>query len=316
VSRPFPYALRLPVVVAPMFLVSSPELVVEACRAGVIGSFPTQNCRTVEELDVWMQKIVSGLKKSGHEGAPWAVNLVTHSTNARLPSDLELIARYRPPMVITALGSPQPVMQTVKAYGGLVFADVITLRLAHKAAQAGVDGMACICAGAGGHTGSLSPLAFVSAVREFFDGWIAVGGGIGDGAGIAGALAAGADLVYMGTRFIPSTESLAQPEYKQMVVDHGPDDLTLSAAITGNLASWLKPSLRLAGLDPDNLTAQQGQKDYTPSAQAQTRWKDLWAAGQGLQTSKSVQPTAEIVEELARGYDEAIRRFRRLTEGR
>ena len=242
--------LRLPVFAAPMFLVSGPEMVIAACKAGIGGAFPTTNCRTVEDLDGWMARITGALNPGD---APWIANLITHSTNARLVEDLRLVAQYKPPVVITALGSPKPVMETVKAYGGLVFADVISMTLAKKAAAAGVDGLACVSAGAGGHTGHLSPFAFISAVREFFDGYIAVGGGVGDGAGIAGAVAAGADFVYMGTRFLATTESMAQPAYKQMVIDAGPDDLVISDSVTGTAASWLKPSLRAAGQDPDNL---------------------------------------------------------------
>ena len=210
-TKPFPYALRLPVFAAPMFLISGPDLVVAACRAGVIGAFPTSNCRTVAELDQWIASICDRLDQAqGGSGdrtvAPWALNLITHSTNARLKDELALVARHKPPIVITALGSPLPVMDVVKSYGGLVFGDVVDIRLARKAAQAGVDGLACICAGAGGHTGHLSPFAFVSAVREFFDGYIVVGGGITDGSGLAGAIAAGADFAYLGTRFLAARE--------------------------------------------------------------------------------------------------------------
>ena len=185
---------RLPVFCAPMFLVSGPELVIAACKAGISGSFPSTNTRTIEELDQWMKQISDALTPND---APWIMNLITHSSYPRLDEDLELVAKYKPAAVITALGSPRPVMETVKSYGGLVFADVVNLRLAKKAAQAGVDGLACISSGAGGHTGELSPFAFISAVREFFDGYIAVGGGISDGAGIAGAIAAGAERLYL-----------------------------------------------------------------------------------------------------------------------
>ncbi len=249
-NPPIPGAarLRLPVVAAPMFLVSGPELVVAASRAGVVGSFPAPNCRSPEQLDEWMTTISSTLA-ADPEAAPWALNLVTHSTNTRLPEDLTLVARHRPPIVITALGSPRPVVETVHAYGGIVLADVVSIKLARKAAEAGADGLVCVSAGAGGHTGHLSPFAFVAAVREFFDGIVCVGGGVSTGAGVAGAIAAGADLVYVGTRFLASEESLAETAYKQMVVDHGADDLVVSAAITGTAASWLRPSLAAAGVD-------------------------------------------------------------------
>ncbi|WP_426040446.1 NAD(P)H-dependent flavin oxidoreductase [Brevundimonas sp. TWP2-3-4b1] len=303
--------LRLPVFAAPMFLVSGPEMVIAACKAGIGGAFPTTNCRTVEDLDGWMARITGALKPGD---APWIANLITHSTNARLAEDLRLVAQYKPPVVITALGSPKPVMETVKAYGGLVFADVISMTLAKKAAAAGVDGLACVSAGAGGHTGHLSPFAFISAVREFFDGYIAVGGGVGDGAGIAGAVAAGADFVYMGTRFLAATESMAQPAYKQMVIDAGPDDLVVSDSVTGTAASWLKPSLRAAGRDPDNLGGP-AVRDYASGGDTK-RWRDIWAAGQGVESVKAVEPVADVVSQLEREYIAAIERFERKTSRR
>jgi len=300
--------MRLPVFCAPMFLVSGPELVIAACKAGIAGAFPTPNTRTSEELDAWMGTITSALAPGD---GPWVANLITHSTNARLADDLKLVAEYKPPIVITALGSPKPVMETVKAYGGLVFADVVNLKLARKAAEAGVDGMACISAGAGGHTGHLSAFAFISAVREFFDGYITVGGGIADGAGIAGAVAAGADFVYMGTRFLPTVESLAQDEYKQMVVDCNADDLIVSAAITGTPASWLKPSLAAAGRDPENLGGP-AARDY--SGDTAKRWRDIWAAGQGVGRTRGIETVAQVVDDLDSEYRAAIARFNRLTK--
>ena len=298
--------LRVPVVSAPMFLISGPDLVVAACQAGVVGAFPTPNCRTVADLDAWMGSISD--KLNGAAAAPWAVNLVTHRTNARLAEDLRLVAEYRPPIVITALGSPAPAIETVKAYGGTVIADVVTLKLARKAVQAGADGLACVCAGAGGHTGFLSPFAFISAVRDFFDGLVTVGGGISDGAGVAGAIAAGADLVYMGTRFIATDESMATDAYKQMVVEHGPDDLVITDGITGTPASWLRPSLIAHGLDPDNLVKPTG-RDYDSTADVAGRWKDLWAAGQGLQTIRAIEPTAAVVDRLSAEYHAAATRL-------
>jgi nitronate monooxygenase len=307
----FPHPMRLPVIAAPMFLVSGPELVIAACKAGIGGAFPTPNCRTVADLDAWMGQITDALSPGD---GPWVANLITHSTNARLAEDLALVAQYKPPIVITALGSPKPVMETVKAYGGLVFADVVNMALAKKAADAGVDGLACISAGAGGHTGHLSPFAFVSAVREFFDGWLTIGGGIADGAGVAGAIAAGADMVYMGTRFLAAAESRAQDPYKQMIVDCGPDDLIVSSAITGTPASWLKPSLRAAGMDPDALGGPI-TRDYSGDA-AHKRWRDIWAAGQGLQKVGAVEPTAVVVDRLEAEYRAATARFAGLTAPR
>jgi nitronate monooxygenase len=318
-TSPLSQPLRLPVVAAPMFLISGTELVIAACTSGVVGSFPAPNCRTTDELDRWMGTITDALRGAAEADptaiiAPWALNLVTHRTNARLADDLALVAEHRPPIVITALGSPAPVMDVVKGYGGIVVADVVSLRLAHKAAGMGVDGLACVSSGAGGHTGHLSPFAFVSAVREFFDGLVTVGGGISDGYGVAGAIASGADLVYMGTRFLPTTESLAPEAYKQMVVDHGPDDLVVSSGVTGTDASWLRPSLVANGFDPDHMAAP-AERNYDSSSSPTKKWKDIWAAGQGLQTIREIEPVRAVVDRLEREYRAAGDRFAALTPG-
>ncbi|MFM8556393.1 MAG: NAD(P)H-dependent flavin oxidoreductase [Betaproteobacteria bacterium] len=312
-----PFDLRLPVVAAPMFLISGPELVLAACRAGIVGAFPTPNARPIERLDEWMRQITEGLARARDSQpaatlGPWCANLVTHSSNTRLAEDLELIARYKPPVVVTALGSPKPAIEVVHGYGGIVLGDVINLTLARKAVAAGVDGLACVCAGAGGHTGFLSPYAFVSAVREFFDGVVVVGGGISDGCGVAGAIASGADLVYMGTRFIPVKESLAPQAYQQMVVDCGMDDLLISAAVTGTPASWLKPSLQANGLDPAQMPDAPGRQYDTNQSFAGKKWMDVWAAGQGLGTIHSIQTVAEVVDDLCRDFDAACTRLQRL----
>ncbi len=306
--------MRVPVVAAPMFLISGPDLVLAACKAGIAGAFPTPNARPIEVLDDWMKRITEGLAEArDRQGAarlgPWVANLVTHSSNSRLPQDLELVARYQPPLVVTALGSPKPAIEVVHRYGGKVIADVTTLALARKAVAAGADGLACICAGAGGHTGTLSPFAFVSAVREFYDGLVVVGGGISDGWGVAGAIASGADLVYMGTRFIPTTESMAPEAYKQMLVDSSAEDLIVSAGITGTPASWLKPSLRQAGLDPDKLPDAPERNYDSSQSLAAKRWLDVWAAGQGLGAIKQVEPVAAVVDRLSDEYRQAAARF-------
>ncbi|WP_162591164.1 NAD(P)H-dependent flavin oxidoreductase [Variovorax sp. PBL-E5] len=309
-----PFALRLPVFAAPMFLISGPALVLAACRAGIVGAFPTPNARPIETLDAWMREITEGLARARDEQpastlGPWCANLVTHSSNTRLPEDLELVAKYKPPIVVTALGSPKPAIEVVHRYGGLVFADVINLQLARKAVAAGADGLACVSAGAGGHTGFLSPFAFVSAVREFFDGHVIAGGGISDGWGVAGAIAAGADFVYMGTRFIPVAESLAPEAYKQMLVDSTVDDLVVSAGITGTPASWLKPSLRANGLDPDHMPDAPARQYDSSQSIAAKRWKDVWAAGQGVGAIREVEPVAAVVDRLEREYAQAAARF-------
>jgi nitronate monooxygenase len=308
-------ACRLPVFAAPMFLVSGPELVVAACKAGIVGAFPTPNARPIEVLDNWMRRITEALAQARAEQpaasvGDWCANLVTHRSNERLPEDLKLIERYRPPVVVTALGSPKPAIDVVHGYGGQVFADVTSLTLARKAAEAGADGLACICSGAGGHTGSINPFAFVSAVREFFDGTIVVGGGICDGWGVAGAIACGADYVYMGTRFIATAESMAQPTYKQMLVDSTVDDLLISDRITGTTASWLKPSIRASGLDPDNLPEAPGRNyNSNRSIEAAKRWVDVWGAGQGVGAVRAVEPVADVVERIAQEFAAAQARM-------
>lgn len=317
-TRGLPFDLRVPVVAAPMFLISGPQLVLAACRSGIVGAFPTPNARPIEVLGEWMTQITEGLaqareQQGAHAVGPWCANLVTHSSNTRLAEDLELVARFQPPLVVTALGSPKPAIPVVHAYGGRVIADVTTLPLARKAAAAGADGLACISAGAGGHTGSLSPFAFVSAVREFFDGLVIIGGGISDGWGVAGAIACGADLVYMGTRFIPTEESRADPAYKQMLVDSTADDLVVSAGLTGTPASWLKPSLRAHGLDPDNLPAAPPRSYDSNQNLATKRWRDVWAAGQGVGAIKGIEPVAAVVDRLAQEYQSAASRFAQRT---
>lgn len=311
--------LSLPVFAAPMFLISGPELVLAACKAGIIGAFPTPNARPIAELDQWMKQITEGLAQAREaQGAdtvgPWCANLVTHSSNTRLPEDLELVAKYKPPIVVTALGSPKPAIPIVQAYGGLVFADVTSLALARKAVAAGADGLACISSGAGGHTGSISPFAFISAVREFFDGYIIVGGGISDGWGVAGAVAAGADFVYMGTRFIPTAESMAPDAYKQMLVDCSVDDIVVSAGVTGTAASWLKPSLRANGLDPDNMPAAPSRDYDSNQTIGAKKWKEVWAAGQGVGAIKKVEPVAEVVQRLRSEYRDACQRLSKLAQ--
>jgi len=306
--------LRVPVVAAPMFLISGPDLVLAACRAGIVGAFPTPNARPMAVLEQWMVHITEGLARArdAQEQAslgPWCANLVTHSTNTRLPQDLQLLSRFQPPLVVTALGSPKPALAPVHDYGGKVIADVPNLALAHKAVDAGVDGLACICTGAGGHTGALSPFAFVSAVREFFDGMVVVGGGISDGWGVAGAIAAGADLVYMGTRFIATHESMAPATYKRMLVESSAEDLIISSALTGTNASWLKPSLRANGLDPDNLPTPQSRNYDSNDIDRAGRWRDIWSAGQGVGAIRAVQSVGQVVDELDTQYGQALRRL-------
>ena len=297
--------LRLPVFAAPMFLISGPDLVIASCKAGIIGAFPTPNARSIDQLDEWMTRI----SRETTGAAPWCANLVTHRSNARLPQDLELVARHQPPLVVTALGSPKPAVAVVEGYGGKVFADVTTVALAQKAVAAGAHGLACICAGAGGHTGTLSPFAFVSAVRQFFDGPVIIGGGITDGAGVAGAMAAGADAVYMGTRFIATPESMAPQAYRDMVVAAQIEDLLVSAGITGTPASWLKPSLISNGLDPDNMPDAPGRAYDSGQPFKGKRWADVWSAGQGVGAVRAIEPVSAVVDRLEEEFRTARARL-------
>lgn len=302
-THPLRAQLRLPLVAAPMFLVSGPDMVIAAARSGIVGSFPTPNCRSAAQLDEWMARIAAECA-----GAPglWAANLVTHSSNPRLADDLALVAKHKPSIVITALGSPAPAIATVHGYGGIVLADVTGPALGRKAAATGVDGLVAVSSGAGGHTGSLSPFAFVSVLRSFFDGIICVGGGIADGGAIAGAVAGGADLVYMGTRFLAAEESLASNAYKAMVIEASADDLVISSAITGTAASWLKSSLTAAGYDLADLGGT-ARRDF--SGDIAMRWRDVWSAGQGVHAVTKVEPLAAIVDQLEAEWRAAKKRF-------
>lgn len=291
----------MPVIVAPMFLVSGVELVTAACRAGVIGAFPAPNARTIDVLDGWCAEIA--LRVSG-SSAPWALGVVAHRSYPRLAAEVELIAAHRPPVVITALGSPQHVVDTVHAYRGLVLADVATTGQACKAAEAGVDGLLLVCAGAGGHTGQYSPFAFVEEVRAFWPGPIALAGGVGTGRAIAAALVAGADLVSVGTRFIATHESLVSDAYREMVVSAQLSDLVVSDALTGAPAVWLRPSLEAAGAAAPSAV---GGIDFsTITGGEQRRWRDVWSAGNGLVGARRIASVADVVDELEREYAAAI----------
>ena len=300
--------LAMPVIAAPMFLVSSIEMVAEACRNGTIGSIPTVNARTPEILDEWLAQLTARLdelRSAGEKVAPWSLSLITHSTNERLKDDLELCAKYRPPLVITALGSPKPALETIHSYGGLVFADVNTPEYARKAVAAGADGLVLVCSGAGGHTGQLAAPAFIEAVREFYDGIIVVGGSIGNGAAVRAAQTMGADLVYVGTRLISSEESSADPRYKQMVADCASKDLVLTDAITGAWSYKLRPSLEAVGIDPDTLVSR-GKFDMNYAEKQPKAWKDIWSAGQGVGAIREIEPLAQILERIRKEYLETI----------
>lgn len=304
--------LRLPVFAAPMFLVSGPELVIAACRAGIVGSFPAPNVRTVEELDVWLATITAALDdkpvSTSWPVAPWALNLVTHRTNPRLPHDLALVEKYQPPIVITALGSPAPAIEVVHSYGGLVFADVNSVFYARKAAATGADGLILVCAGAGGHTGELCNTVFVEEVRSFFEGYIALAGGIGSGRAIAAAEVMGADFAYIGTRFIPTEESRAAAEHQKMIVASTADDLMVTKAFTGARASMLKPSIIAQGLDLEEIATRTAKMNFTGlEGQEVKPWKGIWTAGQGIGAIDAIEPLARVVDRLAEDYTAVVR---------
>lgn len=293
--------LRLPVFAAPMFLVSGVELVVAACKAGVVGAFPVANCRTGGDLDAWMTQIGA---RVGSGDAPWAVNLVVHRLNRRLPADMALIVHHRAPLVITSLGSPREVIEAVHGYGGLVFADVATVEHARKAAAAGVDGLVLVAAGSGGHTGSITGFAFVPAVREFWHGPLVLAGGIGTGAAVRAALALGADYAYVGTPFIATRESLAKDAYKAMLVASEASDVMVTDAFTGIPNSMLRPSIAAAGIDPDAIPdSERSRIDFEDPHRGAKAWRDIWSAGQGVGAVKAVRSVAGLVDDLAREYE-------------
>lgn len=304
--------LAVPAIAAPMFLVSGPELVSACCKNGVIGSFPAPNARPIEVLDEWMGRLNDDLTEARNQDperkvAPWAMNMVVHSTYSRLDEELELLKKHKPQLVITSLGSPKKVVEIVHEYGGLVFSDVSDVKFARKAAETGVDGLILVANGAGGHAGELNSFAFVDSVRTFWDGIIVLAGSITTGKAILAAQAAGADLAYMGTRFIVAKESMANDEYRQMVVDATQEDLILTDAFSGVKANMLKPSIVRAGLDPDTLK----KKDSVnfDSMQKETNakaWKDIWSAGQGVGAIDKIQPVSEIISQLGTEYNAAF----------
>lgn len=292
-----------------MFLVSGPELVAAACAAGVVGAFPFPNARTIAQLDGWLDELSRATREPG--SAPYAVNLTTHRSYDRLQDEITLIKNHQPSIVITALGGPKPVLDAVHGYGGMVIADVNSVKYARKAADAGADGLALIAAGAGGHTGDMAAGPFVAEVREFFDGTIILAGGIANGAAVRSALVAGADLCYMGTRFIATAESIASDDYKNMVVQAEFEDLVLSDLLTGAKAYYLRQSLQRMGYDPDNLAAGNGV-DLSDSQNQIKAWRDVWSAGHGVGSVRAVQSVAEVVDQLIKEYQLAVAREQQL----
>ena len=275
--------ISIPVIGAPLFLISVPDLVIAQCKAGIIGSFPALNARPQHVLEEWIVRIKTELKEYQEQNpdkkvAPFAVNQICHGSNDRLQGDMEICVKYEVPIIITSLRPPAEVVEAAHSYGGLVFHDVINVRHAKKAADMGVDGLILVCAGAGGHAGALSPFALLREVKSWFDGTIILSGSIGDGYSVASALALGADFAYLGTRFIATHEANAEPEYKQMLIESSANDIVYSNLFTGVLGNYLKPSIQNAGLDPDNLpTADKSAMNFGSGGNTDSKaWKDIW----------------------------------------
>ena len=291
--------LRLPAICAPMFLVTGPDMVISACKSGVLGTFPATNARTEEQLVSWLDQISTSVSQAD---APWALNMITHNSYGRFDAELDLVRQYKPELVITALGGPHRVTDVVHGYGGLVFADVNSPKFARKAIEKGADGLVLICAGAGGHTGEYAMIPFVEEVRTFFDGPIIVGGGIGTGRGIKAVEALGVDFAYLGTRFLACQESLINDDYRQMVWDSQMEDLIASRAITGALGNWMRASVEAAGLTEEAMKVV-AKIDFSQDLHAGTKaWKHVWSAGQGVGLVNTPESVADVVETLVRQY--------------
>jgi nitronate monooxygenase len=310
----FAERLSLPLIAAPMFLVSGVDLVVAACRRGVIGSFPTANCRNAEQLDSWLLEIDTRLRRRADEAgvacAPSCPNLIVHRSNARLADDLRIVLKHAPELVITSVGSPGAVVAPLHDAGALVFADVASVRHAERAVDAGADGLVLLTAGAGGQTGWLNPFAFTRAVRRFFSGPIVLAGGISDGRALRAARTLGCDLAYMGTRFIATDESMADQRYKDMLVASGADDIVLTRAFTGLQTNMLRPSIVAAGLDPDSLPERGSieiSKDIDIGARESgpARWRDIWSAGHSTSGVLKVSSVADLISQTLAEYQAA-----------
>ena len=305
--------LRVPVVGSPLFLVSGPELVIAQCKAGIIGSFPALNARPAEVLDEWLTRINTELEeyKAANPDAvvaPYAVNQICHASNDRLMEDMETCVKHKVPIIITSLRPPAEIVEAAHSYGGLVYHDVINVKHARKAAEEGVDGLILVCAGAGGHAGALSPFALLREVKEWFDGTILLSGAIGDGFCVASALAMGADLAYMGTRFIATEEANADQNYKAMLIQSAADDIVYSSLFTGVMGNYLKPSIAAAGLDPNNLPeADKSKMNFGSGGNMKTKaWKDIWGSGQGIGGIQNIEPVEAVVSRLETEYRTAI----------
>ncbi len=302
--------LPLPIIGSPLFIVSNPKLVIAQCTAGVVGSMPALNARPAEQLDEWLAEITEGLAawnraNPDRPAAPYAINQIVHKTNDRLEHDMEVCARYRVPIVITSLGARTDINDAVHAWGGVVLHDIINNAFARKAIEKGADGLIAVAAGAGGHAGVKSPFALVQEIREWFDGPLALSGSIATGGAVLAAQAMGADFAYIGSAFIATHEARASEAYKQCIVDSSSDDIVYSSLFTGVHGNYLKPSIRNAGMDPDNLPESDPSKMNFGGDGAKKAWKDIWGCGQGIGAVKAVVPAREMCERLAREYREA-----------
>ena len=308
--------ISIPVIGAPLFLISVPDLVIAQCKAGIIGSFPALNARPQNVLEEWIVRIKTELKEYQEQNpdkkvAPFAVNQICHGSNDRLQGDMEICVKHEVPIIITSLRPPAEVVEAAHSYGGLVFHDVINVRHAKKAADMGVDGLILVCAGAGGHAGALSPFALLREVKSWFDGTIILSGSIGDGYSVASALALGADFAYLGTRFIATHEANAEPEYKQMLIESSANDIVYSNLFTGVLGNYLKPSIQNAGLDPDNLpTADKSAMNFGSGGNTDSKaWKDIWGSGQGIGLIEDAPTVESLVERIRAEFNEATSEF-------
>ena len=308
--------ISIPVIGAPLFLISVPDLVIAQCKAGIIGSFPALNARPQHVLEEWIVRIKTELKEYQDQNpdkkvAPFAVNQICHGSNDRLQGDMEICVKHEVPIIITSLRPPAEVVEAAHSYGGLVFHDVINVRHAKKAADMGVDGLILVCAGAGGHAGALSPFALLREVKSWFDGTIILSGSIGDGYSVASALALGADFAYLGTRFIATHEANAEPEYKQMLIESSANDIVYSNLFTGVLGNYLKPSIQNAGLDPDNLpTADKSAMNFGSGGNTDSKaWKDIWGSGQGIGLIEDAPTVESLVERIRAEFNEATSEF-------
>lgn len=307
--------LSLPVIGAPLFIISNPDLVIAQCKAGVVGSFPSLNARPIEQLEEWLQRITGELAahdeaNPDNPAAPFAVNLIVHGSNNRLQEDLELCVKYKAPIVITSLGAKEFVNEAIHSYGGIVFHDIINNRFARKAIEKGADGLIAVAAGAGGHAGTTSPFALVQEIREWFDGPLLLSGSIANGNAILAAQAMGADLAYIGSAFIATDEANAEEGYKQAIVDNDSSEIVYSNLFTGVHGNYLKPSIRNAGMDPENLPESDPSKMNFGSGgdQDSKAWKDIWGCGQGIGAVKVLGSAADMIQRLREEYDAARER--------